>query len=75
MSGEWGDRKPNPEFPACAQVARRLLAEVWGCGPGDQIPSEADLLRRAAEVRAAGSTAGAMKAAAALSMVSEIGGL
>lgn len=55
MTDSWTDRKPNPKFPACAYVARRLLAEVWGCKPGGEIPAEAELLERAREVAAAGS--------------------
>lgn len=80
MSESWSGRTPNPKFPACAQVARKLLAEVYGCQPGDQIPAEAVLLARAEEV-AAWSTdwpAGAFEAAkarTALNMVREIGGL
>ena len=50
----WTGREPNPKFPACAQVARKLLAEVYGCQDGDEIPAEADLLARAREVAAAG---------------------
>ena len=71
----WEGRKPNPRFPACAQVARKLLAEVHGCRPGGQIPPEDELLRRAADVAAGDDTSAAAKAATALSMVREIGGL
>jgi hypothetical protein len=80
MEDHWSDRKPNAKFPACAQVARRLLAEVSGCQPGDTIPPERELLARAGEVAAWGqdwpaNAADAMKARTALSMVREIGGL
>lgn len=83
MADNWTDRRPNPEFPACAQVARRLLAEVCGCGPGDQIPAKADLLARAREVagegdlteRFPGDIFEAAKARTALEMLEEIGGL
>lgn len=76
----WYGREPNPEFPACAQVARKLLAEVYGCQPGDTIPPERELLARAGEVAAWGQdwpagAADAMKARTALNMVREIGGL
>lgn len=72
--------KLNHGFPACAQVARRLLAEVYGCKPGDPIPGEDELLacarQRVAEERPSGrigSTDG--KAEMALAMVREIGGI
>lgn len=78
--GGWDGRRPNPQFPACAQVARKLLAEVCGCKPGDRIPPEAELLARAGQVAAWGQewpadAAGAGKARTALNMVREIGGL
>jgi hypothetical protein len=84
METPWTDRKPNPEFPACAQVAHKLLAEVYGCKPGDQIPAEAELMARAEQVAAWDAEltdyAGvdifeAAKARTALNMVREIGGL
>ena len=84
MESYWENRKPNPKFPACAQVARRLLAEVYGCKPGDQIPAEAELMARATQVAVwdkeltLGSGvdwAEAAKARTALAMVREIGGL
>jgi hypothetical protein len=67
------DRHPalNPDFPACAYAARRMLAEVYGCKPGDMIPGEAELIARARQVE--GSDDG--KASYALAMVEEIGGL
>jgi hypothetical protein len=67
--------KLNQKFPACAQVARRLLAEVYGCKPGDLIPGEDVLLAHARQVTANGETADAMKAVAAVTMVEEIGGI
>jgi endonuclease YncB( thermonuclease family) len=80
MESPWHDRKPNAKFPACAQVARKLLAEVYGCKPGDQIPAEAELMARAEQVAAWGQDwppdpEEAAKARTALSMVREIGGL
>jgi hypothetical protein len=80
MEHTWRDRKPNPKFPACAQVARKLLAEVYGCRAGDQIPAEADLLARAEQVAAwdadwPADAFEAAKARTALNMVREIGGL
>lgn len=76
----WADRKPNPRFPACAQVARKLLAEVYGCKPGDLIPGEDVLLAKAEQVAAWDTELvhgfyEAAKARTALNMVKEIGGL
>ena len=74
----------NQEFPACAQVARRLLAEVYGCKAGDLIPGEAELLARARQVTEAAATRTdtglpvrliGTKAEMALAMVEEIGGI
>jgi hypothetical protein len=69
----------NRRFPACAQVARRLLAEVYGCEPGDLIPGEDELLARARQVIDAEwgkvDTAVVMKANVAAAMVGEIGGI
>ena len=74
----------NQKFPACAQVARRLLAEVYGCKPGDLIPGEAELLAKAEQVavRDQELTLGsgvdwfeAAKARTALGMAEEIGGI
>ena len=78
VESTWSGRKPNPRFPACAQVARRLLAEVCGCRPGDQIPPEEELMARAEQAAAWGQDwpadgADAMKARVALNMVREIG--
>jgi hypothetical protein len=81
MENAWSDRKPNPKFPACAKVARRLLAEVYGCVPGDVIPDEIELLARAREVTGEGRPANNLavlvdtKAELAVAMVEEIGGL
>jgi hypothetical protein len=84
MEHAWNDRKPNPRFPACAQVARKLLAEVYGCKPGDQIPAEAELMARAEQVAAWDAELTdyadvdifeAAKARTALNMIREIGGL
>ena len=61
----------NPKFPACAYVARRLLAEVYGCKPGDQIPGEEELVTRAREV----GESDYGKAGYVLQMVEEIGGI
>lgn len=67
------DVKPalNPKFPACAYAARRMLAEVIGCKPGDVIPGEDELIARATPI--AGTDDG--KAFYALAMVREIGGI
>ena len=71
----------NQQFPACAQAARRLLAEVYGCEPGDLIPGEDVLLARAREVVAAEENGTAIvvlvgsKAQLAVAMVEEIGGI
>jgi len=73
-SDSWADRKPNAKFPACAQIARRLLAEVSGCQPGDIIPSEDELLS-VARAAAAEDFYTSGKARVALQMVEEIGGL
>jgi hypothetical protein len=73
--GEWADRRPNQKFPHCAQVARRLLAEVWGCKPGDLIPGEERLIERATQVRDRTIHGDADKAFVALAMLEEIGGL
>jgi hypothetical protein len=72
--------KLNQKFPACAQVARRLLAEVYGCKPGDLIPGEDVLLAHARQVieswRAEGGNAAeGTKADFAITMVKEIGGI
>lgn len=76
--------KLNRKFPACAQVARRLLAEVYGCTPGDLIPGEDELLTRAREVIAAERepreahvlvVINGSKAQFAVAMVEEIGGI
>lgn len=79
--------KLNQKFPACAQVARRLLAEVYGCQPGDVIPGEAELLQHArgiieterqkAAARRESShvTLVGSKAVFAVTMVEEIGGI
>ena len=75
VTGHWSDRTPRPRFPACAQVARRLLAEVYGCQPGDVIPAEGDLLSRAHRVAAGDVPGDPAKAVTALAMVTEIGGL
>jgi hypothetical protein len=70
------DRKPNQEYPACAQVARRMLAEVYGCKPGDPIPEGEVLISHAMRlVGRVPGTAISEKAAVALQMVDEIGGL
>ena len=75
MSG-WSERKPNPQFPHCAQVARKMLAEVYGCKPGDEIPPESVLLE-AARAAAASERYDLAKdrEVMALGMLDEIGGL
>jgi hypothetical protein len=75
----------NPKFPACANVARRLLAEVYGCKPGDLIPGEEELLacarqaiaaeREAREARRSPVVLVGDKAQFAVAMVEEIGGI
>lgn len=78
MSGQWSGRARNPKFPHCAEVARRMLAEVAGCKPGDLIPSEAELLDTAAAVRDGRVQADfgdRAKADVALAILDEIGGL
>ena len=55
MADSWTGRKPNPKFPACAEVARKLLGEIYGLQPGDSYPPEADLLARAREAAMAGN--------------------
>jgi hypothetical protein len=70
----------NQGFPACAQIARRLLAEVYGCKPGDPIPGEDELLARARQQVAEAQPGGRIgsadgKAEMALAMVREIGGI
>jgi hypothetical protein len=71
--------KPNPRFPACAHVARRLLAEVYGCREtGERIPDHETLIGRARQVAADPATeftVDGSKARIALQMVEEIGGL
>lgn len=69
-----GCRPANPKFPHCAQVARRMLAEVAGCEPGDKIPAEADLLEAGRLVAAGRTSADQLKATMALAMLDEIGG-
>lgn len=80
-------RRPelNRRFPACAWIARRLLAEVYGCQPGDLIPGEDELLAHARTVIAAEKEAERTrrglfrvvggKAQYAVAMVQEIGGI
>jgi hypothetical protein len=72
----WSERKRNPKFPHCAEVARHMLAEAIGLKFGDQYPPEDELLRRAAEVAAAEEdTMAKDRAVTALAMLDEIGGL
>jgi hypothetical protein len=76
MPTEWAARPRNPKFPWCAEVARRMLAEIAGCKPGDEIPPEAELLRVASAVAAkCDDGVERSKAQAALAMLGEIGGL
>jgi hypothetical protein len=71
-----GKLRLNPAFPACAQVARRLLAEVYGCKPGDVIPGEAVLLEAGRRVADEPSDRlSQAKAIFAMAMAGEIGGI
>jgi hypothetical protein len=73
--GSWSTRTPNPKFPACAQVARHMLAEACGLKPGDQYPPEDELLRRAREFADGDNGFARDRATMALGMLEEIGGL
>ena len=72
--GVWTSRRRNPNFPWCAEVARHMLADAIGLKFGERYPPEDELLGRAQAIADDGSVGGE-KAAVALKMLEEIGGL